>query len=97
MTTEHPGPPRRTRAFPVSPLVSAPVRVKGRFVSLQTKFLVGTLLVVASVMSALVLIVEWGNSEDVFDPVADLLPGTKGDLRRDRTDERDPAGLRTPR
>jgi PAS domain S-box-containing protein len=30
----------------------------GRFVSLQTKFLVGTLLVVASVMSALVLIVE---------------------------------------
>ena len=66
MTTEHPGPPRRTRAFPVSPLVSAPVRVKGRFVSLQTKFLVGTLLVVASVMSALVLIVEQRQREAII-------------------------------
>jgi PAS domain S-box-containing protein len=66
VTTEHPGPPRRTRAFPVSPLVSAPVRVKGRFVSLQTKFLVGTLLVVASVMSALVLIVEQRQREAII-------------------------------
>ncbi len=66
MTTEHPGPPRRTRAFPVSPLVSAPVRVKGRFVSLQTKFLVGTLLVVASVMSALVVIVEQRQREAII-------------------------------
>ena len=66
MTAEHPGPPRPTRAFPVSPLVSAPVRVKGRFVSLQTKFLVGTLLVVASVMSALVLIVEQRQREAII-------------------------------
>jgi len=58
VTTEHPGQPRPTSVSPVGPLVSAPVRVKGRFISLQTKFLVGTLLVVAAVMSALVLIVE---------------------------------------
>ena len=66
MTTEHPGLPGPTRAFPASPIVSAPVRVKGRFVSLQTKFLVGTLLVVASVMSALVLIVEQRQREAII-------------------------------
>jgi PAS domain S-box-containing protein len=38
----------------------------GRFVSLQTKFLVGTLLVVASVMSALVLIVEHRQREAII-------------------------------
>jgi len=37
-----------------------------RFVSLQTKFLVGTLLVVASVMSALVLIVEHRQREAII-------------------------------
>jgi PAS domain S-box-containing protein len=38
----------------------------GRFVSLQTKFLVGTLLVVACVMSALVLIVEHRQREAII-------------------------------
>ena len=38
----------------------------GRFVSLRTKFLVGTLLVVASVMSALVLIVEQRQREAII-------------------------------
>ena len=41
----------------------------GRFVSLQTKFLVGTLLVVASVMSALVLIVEHRQREAIISEV----------------------------
>ncbi len=66
MTSENPGLPRPTRASPVGPLVSSPVRVKGRFISLQTKFLVGTLLVVASVMSALVLIVEQRQREAII-------------------------------
>jgi PAS domain S-box-containing protein len=40
--------------------------VAGRFLSLQTKFLVGTLLVVAAVMSALVLIVEQRQREAII-------------------------------
>ena len=66
MTTERPGPPRSTPAAPIDPLLPSPLRMTGRFVSLRTKFLVGTLLVVASVMSALVLIVEHRQREAII-------------------------------
>jgi PAS domain S-box-containing protein len=45
---------------------TTPSQRAGRFLSLQTKFLVGTLLVIASVMSALVLIVEHRQREAII-------------------------------
>jgi hypothetical protein len=66
VTTERPGPPRSTPAAPIDPLLPSLLRMTGRFVSLRTKFLVGTLLVVASVMSALVLIVEHRQREAII-------------------------------
>ena len=64
MTTDEASPP--PSAVPSSRLLSEPARRGGRFVSLQTKLLVGTLLVVASVMSALVIIVEHRQREAII-------------------------------
>ena len=66
----------------------SPGRAGGRFVSLQTKLLVGTLLVVASVMSALVVIVEHRQREAIIREVQrrgdtlarDLAVGSTGPL-----------------
>ena len=64
MTTDHANPP--PPALPSRRLLSEPARSGGRFVSLQTKLLVGTLLVVASVMTALVIIVEHRQREAII-------------------------------
>jgi PAS domain S-box-containing protein len=66
VTTDRPDP--RDAGTPSAPSrpAAAPTQVARRFVSLQTKFLVGTLFVVASVMSALVLIVEHRQREAII-------------------------------
>ena len=88
MTTERSDPPRSTLPSPASRPSPEPARRGGRFVSLQTKFLVGTLLVVASVMSALVIIVEHRQREAIIREVQkrgdtlarDLAVGSTGPL-----------------
>ena len=88
MTTERSDPPRSTLPSPASRPSPEPTRRGGHFVSLQTKFLVGTLLVVASVMSALVIIVEHRQREAIIREVQkrgdtlarDLAIGSTGPL-----------------
>jgi PAS domain S-box-containing protein len=66
VTTEPSNPSRSALPSPAGRPSSERARIGGRFVSLQTKFLVGTLLVVASVMSALVIIVEHRQREAII-------------------------------
>jgi PAS domain S-box-containing protein len=86
VTTDRSRSPRSVPA--ASRRASAPSRPARGFSSLQTKFLVGTLLVVASVMGALVLIVEHRQREAIIREVQkrgdalarDLAAGSTGAL-----------------
>jgi PAS domain S-box-containing protein len=77
--TDPADPPSSATGSPSGPPAAGPSPQLHRFVSLQTKFLVGTLLVVAAVMSALVLIVQDRQREAIIREVQ-----TRGDaLARD--------------